>query len=226
MKRYNVFYQVHKGLRTLLYQTAILLQQTDFTHEEQAGEAAGRLTEVIRLFDKHAHTEDHFILPLIAAHEPSVSVLFEAEHERDHQLGSRLSILLNRLAYVETTAAKEETGQALCVAFNEFIAFNLAHMAKEEKDLNRLLWTHFADADLQGITMEIVSKIPFDVLHVYNTWMMRALSNNEISGWLKQIKDAAPDEVFSAMMQLAEAELPADRFQAITSALTEGALLA
>ena len=36
MKRYNIFNQVHKGLRALLYETIIKLQQTDFTDTEDA----------------------------------------------------------------------------------------------------------------------------------------------------------------------------------------------
>ena len=35
MNRYNIFYQVHKGLRELLYNTASRLQQTDFTNAEE-----------------------------------------------------------------------------------------------------------------------------------------------------------------------------------------------
>jgi hypothetical protein len=226
MKRYNLFYQIHKALRCLLYHTGTQLQHTDFCNEEQAAAATERVAFVVRFFDKHAHTEDHYILPIIQTHEPSVATLFEAEHEQDHALGNTLRELLNRLAYVETAESKEETGAAICVAFNEFIAFNLTHMAKEEKALNQLLWKYLNDEQLHAITMEIIKQLPHNFLMESNTWMMRALSNNEISNWLLQIKNTAPDEVFHGMLQLAEAELPAARFEAMTASLTEGALLA
>ena len=44
MKRYNLFYQIHKGLRTMLYETAIGLQQTDFCNEEETDAIAERIS--------------------------------------------------------------------------------------------------------------------------------------------------------------------------------------
>ena len=44
--RVNIFNQIHKGLRALLYDTSILLQQTDFSNEEEMETAVkrGRIT--------------------------------------------------------------------------------------------------------------------------------------------------------------------------------------
>ena len=56
--RYNTFYQVHKALRAMLYETAIQLQQTDFNNEDQAVSLLNNIASVIDLFDKHAYNED------------------------------------------------------------------------------------------------------------------------------------------------------------------------
>lgn len=72
MKRYNIFYQVHKGLRAMLYETAIQLQQTDFSNADEAGNII-RIKEVVELFDKHAHSEDNNILNAIESLKPSAS---------------------------------------------------------------------------------------------------------------------------------------------------------
>ncbi|MBP6287447.1 MAG: hemerythrin domain-containing protein [Ferruginibacter sp.] len=226
MKRYNIFYQVHKGLRAMLYETAILLQQTDFSNEEETNTIAECISEVVVLFDKHAHSEDSNILNTIESFEPSVAGLFAAEHVKDHELSNRLTALVNMLHAATLDQEKEQLGSALRVAFTEFVAFNLEHMAKEERELNRLLWDNFSDEELHGITMQIISQIPVDLLNAFNFWMMRGLSNNEIIHWLKQIKNTAPDAVFNGMMQLAETELSQQRFSIVTESLTEGAMLA
>lgn len=226
MKRYNIFYQVHKGLRAMLYETAILLQQTDFSNEEETNIISDRISQVVVLFDKHAHSEDTNILNTIESFEPSVAGLFAAEHVKDHELSNRLTALVNMLHAETNEGEKEQLGSAIRVAFTEFVAFNLEHMAKEERELNWLLWDNFSDEELHAITMQIISQIPYDLLNAYNLWMMRGLSNNEITHWLKQIKNAAPDEVFNGMIQLAEAELSWQRFSTITESLTEGAMLA
>jgi hypothetical protein len=226
MKRYNAFYQIHKALRALLFETAIMMQHTDFTNEEQADATAKCIAEVVAMFDSHAHTEDRFILPLLEAYEPAVATMFEAEHVQDMELSNRLTSLLNALSNNSSAEAKETIGDTISVAFNEFIAFNLAHMAKEEKELNQFLWKYMTDEQLHGITMEIIANLPFEKLQAANIWMMKGLSNNEISNWLTQIKNTAPDEMFTGMMLLAEKELSPQRFNVIASTLTEGALLA
>ncbi|HAO46744.1 MAG TPA: hemerythrin domain-containing protein [Ferruginibacter sp.] len=226
MKRYNIFYQIHKGLRAMLYESAILVQQTDFSNEEETAGIAGRLGQVVQLFDKHAHSEDTNILDKIESLEPSVATLFAEEHVKDHILSNRLTALINMLQSAGSAAEKEELGSAIRVAFTEFVVFNLEHMAKEERELNKLLWDHFTDEDLHAVTMQIISGISPDLLQSYNYWMMRGLSNNEISSWLIQVKNTAPDGVFNGLMQLAEAELPYERFALITESLTEGAMLA
>jgi hypothetical protein len=226
MKRYNIFYQIHKGLRAMLYDTAQKLLTTDFADEDEAGEAIDRINEVIVLFDKHAHSEDSFILPAIEVHDPTVATLFIDEHIMDHELGNRLINLVKIYSSLELNETREELGSAIRLAFTEFLVFNLQHMAKEEKELNQKLWRYFSDEDLHRITGAIISNIPADLMQPYNIWMMRGLSNSEIIHWLKQIKNEAPEFVFNGMLELAEAELDKERFSLVAGALTEGAMLA
>lgn len=226
MKRYNIFYQIHKGLRAMLYDTAQKLLTTDFANEDEAGEAIDRINEVIVLFDKHAHSEDSFILTAIEAHDPTVATLFIDEHIMDHELGNRLINLVKIYGSLELDETREELGSAIRLAFTEFLVFNLQHMAKEEKELNQKLWKFFSDEDLHNITGAIIANIPADLMQPYNIWMMRGLSNSEIIHWLKQIKNDAPEFVFNGMLELAEAELEKERFALVAGALTEGAMLA
>jgi hypothetical protein len=225
MERYNIFYQIHKGLRVMLYNSATLIQRTDFTNEEEAAEAIDRINEVILLFDKHAHSEDHHILNAIEAHDPSVAELFIDEHVLDHELGNKLITLTRIYGSLDQDETREELGSAIRLAFTEFLVFNLQHMAKEEKELNQKLWNYFSDDELHAMTGTIINGIPSDMLQQYNIWMMRGLSNLEIIGWLRQVRSSAPDFVFSGMLELAEAELDQQRFSAIVGALTEGAMV-
>jgi len=225
MKRYNMFYQVHKGLRAMLYQNALLLQQTDFSNDAELNRIAERISEVVSLFDKHAHSEDNNVLTAIESFEPAAATLFAEEHVQDHELSNRLVAIVNMLHAAASDDEKEELGSALRVAYTAFVAFNLQHMAKEENELNQLLWKHFSDEDLHGITMQIISRIPAEQMSAFNVWMIRGLSNNEIIHWLKQVKDSAPEPVFNGLMQVAEYELPESRFTVIAESLTEGVMM-
>jgi len=226
MNRYNIFYQVHKGLREMLYHTASLLQQTDYSNPEEATGALEQVKDVLFLFNKHAHTEDNFVLPVIEKIEPSAATLFEEEHIQDHELGNRL----NSLLYIFNSCADEPeqaiAAGAIRLAFIEFMIFNLQHMAKEESKLNELLWKHCTDDDLKNITQQIIAQIPPDTIDRYSTWMIRAMNNTEITNWLKEVKNNAPDFIFSRMIALAEKVLPANRWLPVQENMTEGAMLA
>lgn len=226
MARYNIFNQVHKGLRALLYETMIQLQQTDFTNAEETEDVTERIKIILSLFDSHAHTEDLFVLPAIVQYEPSVVDAFEQEHVKDLQLSQQLSDQLKALSLSISTDAKIQMGAVLSTAVLDFMLFNLSHMKKEEEVLNKLLWRYYSDDDLKGITQSIVSQVPPGKMSLYSKWMMRGLNNAEISNWLKEVKNSAPDFVFESLMGVASAELSEQRWQLVQEDLTEGAMLA
>ena len=226
MNRYNIFYQVHKGLREMLYNTASLLQQTDFVNEEETNASFEQVDTVLDLFDKHANTEDHFIIPAIEKHAPSVATLFEEEHVLDHELSNKLRSLLSIFRHTKAIDEKEAVGGAVRIAFVEFMIFNLQHMGKEESKLNELLWEYFSDDELKNITQQILQYQAPETLAQFTAWMFRGLSNNEIKDWLLEVKKNAPEFIFCGMLAMAERELPAYRWEKIQENITEGAMLA
>lgn len=226
MSRYNIFYMVHKGLRALLYETALLIQQTDFTNEEESAQVLEQIEEVLTLFTKHAHTEDTLVFAAIQHCEPAIVDELEKEHGKDHELGLRLSGLVTVFSNSVNEDSKLEAAAALNKAFSEFLVFNIEHMAKEEDIINKALWKHYTDEQLHAITQHIVTIMPPQTMALFSKWMMRGLSNNEISGWLKEVKNTAPDFVFNSLLNTAINQLAEYRWQQIQETLTEGAMAA
>lgn len=215
MNRYNMFNQIHKALRSLLYDTALLLQQTDFMSRDDVKDVLLRIEQVIDVFDKHADTEDSLVLPALAPYEPAVVNVFEEEHDKDHELAQRLKELVFVFLHSEASETRRQTGVAINVAYTEFLIFNLNHMAKEEKVLNRLLWRYYSDEELQQLTQTILSKQSPESMAFAGKWMMRGLSNNEIIAWLKEVQKNAPPFVLQALTATAENELPVTRWKLI-----------
>ena len=226
MSRYNIFFPVHKGLRAALYQTSLSLQQTSFSNAEEAAIAAENVKTIITLFEAHAEKEDGYVLPAIAAYEPSVVSSFEAEHEEDHALGQSLENWLTALKYAVNPKARQTIGEALTAAFVRFSVFNLKHMAKEEDIINKILWRYYSDEELHGITQKIIGSIPPAEMMTFSRWMVRGMSNAEITGWLTGIKQSAPPPVCNAMLALAEEELAVNRWNTVQESITEGAMVA
>lgn len=217
-KRYNVFNQIHKGLRGLLYDTALAIQQTDFS-QDSAASAIEKVNLVVDLFDEHAHHEDTYLLPIVLKHNAPLVEDFEKDHEIDHKLSESLREQTVAWSKATTKAERIAIGQSLFYAFNEFIAFNLYHMNKEENVLLYTLWQHYTDAELLAVQRTIVESIKPEILMIESKWMMRSLNNTEIIEWLTGIKNGAPAEVYEMYTRLAQQELDTDRWTAVATSL-------
>lgn len=226
MQRYNIFNQIHKGLRTMLYDTALSLQHTVFANTDNANETLEKLEQAIHVFHSHAEHEDGFVLPAVKKHVPSLVNEFESEHEKDELLSVSLRNLISAYNLSGNDEARTAAGYAITMAFNEFIAFNLYHMNKEEDKINKVLWEYYTDAELTGITQAIIASIPPDDMTIETRWMIKGLNNNEITNWLSAVKNDAPDVVFKSLLSVAETELPEQRWNEIKECMMEGAMMA
>jgi hypothetical protein len=216
--RYNVFNQIHKALRALFYDTALMIQRTDFNKAE-ANATIERVRLVLNLLDGHSHHEDNFLFPHVMKHDAKLASEFEKDHEIDHELVEELTEHLNNWEKAISGSEKTEAGQKIFYAYNEFLAFNLYHMNKEETVLLYNLWSHYTDEELFGFTQQIIASIPMETLVIEMEWMMRSMSNDEIIEWLKCVKLGAPQELFLQLVMMAQKLLPANRWATIHAAI-------
>ena len=226
MQRYNIFSQVHKGLRALLYHTASSLQQTDFSSAHEADPVMKQVTDVLDLFDQHATSEEIFILPAIERLEPGVAALFREEHRKVQVPGNRIRTLVQMFIHNFSTEERVLLGGAVRFAFVEFLTTHLQQMAKEEDVLNNLLWANYSDEELRAITRQIVAQIAPEDLAKFSRWMLQGLNNSEIIAWLKQVRNNAAGCVFNDLFSAAAKELPDSRWVIIKESLVDGAMVA
>jgi hypothetical protein len=215
MKRYNIFNQIHKGLRVVMYETATLIQQTDFSQKHKGNEAIFKLSKTVGYFHGHSEHEDHFIFPLIARVSPATVAAFEEQHSTDEMLMTNLESLIARWYAEEDPIELAAIGLRVLYDFNDFVAFNIGHMNKEEKELNEVLWAHYTDAELAGVTQQIVASIPQELLIEESRFMMRAANNQELLQWMTGIKMNAPKEVYGSFLKLLAQEISPVRFEEI-----------
>lgn len=222
--RYNTFNQIHKALRALLYDTALTLQQTNFNDAEETALAIEKVKLAADMFDDHAHHEDNYVLPAIAAYEPSVVATFEAEHVTDMKLSAQLKDAIYAVELAQK--AKAEMGAELTKSFIAFMVFNLNHMAKEEDVINKILWRYYSDAEIIAINQKIVANLTPWAMEVSASWMMRGMNTPEIVNWLRAVSKTAPEHISQALFATAERELTDDRFREVLEGLTDGVMIA
>jgi hypothetical protein len=217
--RFNPFGQIHKGLRALLYHTALSLQHTDFTSDDETSDAVTKVKEVIHLFESHAHIEDTRVFPLLKETAPHLVTEFEQQHLRDHELGQQLEQALEAVQTASPGTEKIKAGFQLQIAFTEFTAFNLSHMNQEETIIKEALWKNYTDGELIGLSNSIVASLPPEKNARYSFWMLKGLSTTETIAWYKEIKAHAPAFVFGQMMQVAQSALTEPKYQALQSSV-------
>lgn len=216
MSRHNSFNLVHKGLRSFLYDTALKLQQADLS-SEQSSSVIDQIHQVLILFESHAHNEDTFFNEPLAKINPTVASLFIQEHEEDHRLSNVLSDLIESWRKTSSDEKRLEIGRHLFYAFNEFIAFNLYHMNKEEIQLNEVMWKEYSDVSIKATEQALVQSIPPEKMAVYAKWMLRGNNDADIIRWLTEVRDFAPAEVGMVLKSMASQELSAERYARIES---------
>jgi hemerythrin-like domain-containing protein len=224
--RFNPFGQVHKGLRALLYDTALLLQHTDFSDELEISEAVERVRLVIHLFEHHAHIEDNEVFPLIKTYAPEIVEDFESQHEIDHSLAQGLERCLALFNETNSVGQNRWAGNELLQSFNAFLAFNVDHMKKEETIINGCLWQYYSDAALLKKVQEISAAIPPEENKHFVYWMLKGMATYEIIDWYNSLKHSAPRPVFRLFCGLAAEALPAEQWSRVKEGLQEEALRA
>lgn len=223
MERYNVFNQVHKGLRAFLYETAVQVQQTDFTIPEEAVQALEKIGEALYYFNQHALHVERFLFPFIIEYNPGLITAFKQQYHTNTVQIQQLRGMMN--AYYQGVNAAERTlaGKLIGKGFTAFLVTHLDGMAREDNLLNPLLWRYYNDAQLLGIEKEIVAKWSPRDLAALSKWIIRGMNNTEIIDWLKAIKQTSGTAVFSTFFNSAEKELSESRWLQIQAALVEGA---
>jgi len=221
MQRYNVFLQIHKGLRAMMYETSIALQHTDFDTASNYPPALVKLTQTLEVFDAHAGHEDNFIFSLLHEHCADFVAEMEAEHVTDHALSHQLRALIADYKEATEPLAKHQLGAQICHAFNAFIAFNLTHLNKEETAVNEQLWKHYTDMDIITANRALVSSLKPEEAQMSALWMIKSGTNNELAKWLKGMKGNIPEPMMEMLMGLAKRELPAERFEVIEQGMVE-----
>ncbi|MBS1662366.1 MAG: hemerythrin domain-containing protein [Bacteroidetes bacterium] len=214
--RYNVFGQIHKALRTLMFDSVLQLQRADLSDPENTRPAITRIELLLGMMDGHAHHEDHFILHAAEKHAPALIQEFENEHVTDLALTGQLR---EKIAAYWQAEDKPNAGKEIYYALNDFIAFNLEHMNKEEQVLNLVLWEHYTDAELFGMVQNIQRSIAPAEMDIAAEWMIKGMGNAELLPWFKAVKQEAPPFVFDNLMSIAEKHLAPSRWSQVQAQL-------
>jgi hypothetical protein len=225
-RRYNIFNQAHKALRGLLYDTALVLQLTDFSIPEEACPALEKIEVALSILDHHARNEERFLLEVIRMHDPVSYSFFIEQQAKEESLNHLLKNQIDGYYTSVIPDQQEDNGLLIFDTFNNYLSLQLAHMSTQETAFNMILWSRLTDQDLCRLNNYIILSTPAEIRLIASNWMLRCTSNKELFLWIVEVKDHAPEFVFQSLLELAEKVLPEVRWKKIREGLTEGIMVA
>ncbi|MEI9948005.1 MAG: hypothetical protein WDO74_03245 [Pseudomonadota bacterium] len=150
---------IHKCVRKLLFEQAMLLARCDYRAETSCREACAALDRGFVMLREHAAHEDELIFPVLSELDSGLACEAARQHlalEQHMREIERIAVGL-RLA---TSSERLDLGKQLMQRFNLFVAAQLSHLAFEETELNRVLWRAKTDAELSLLRQAIRERMP------------------------------------------------------------------
>lgn len=217
MQRHDLYTGVHKGLRGLLFTASTEVARTDFACADAARTTSFALRRVLAFLHEHVQHEDEAILPVLAALAPELFADLRSEHARVEGLEQEVAGLLERLERAGE-AERVSLGQRLHARTGLLVAEHLRHMAREEGEVNRVLWAHKTDAELLEIEGRIVGSIPPARLAEWLEVLLPAMAPAERAELLGGLRSAVPGDAFDALVSPARSALGEPAFHAALGA--------
>lgn len=216
--RLDLYRNVHKGIRAMMLDLVTKSGRLDFTDAEALGQFRAEVRDIVELLTSHAHTEDTFMMPLLAQLSPALHQQFNEEHEDQEARLPYLVAALEQLDPKDANAAGR--GHAWSIQLSRIIGELLVHMAHEEEKINPVFWHGLTDAQLHEVEQRLVGSIPPEKMARYLTWMLPAMNHAERASFLGGIQMGAPEPVFQFIRALASKVLTPAEDAKLDEALT------
>jgi hypothetical protein len=221
----DLFTPIHKAIRSMIYDLGGRLQRVDFADPTASSAVLADLqhnfgsavssTCVLCLLHTHAGTEETDVFPSMKSFDP---VLIRGLIDEHQEISLRLVAISKRadeLAAVGPAEQRIAFGIQINREVNEFFAYYLAHMNREEVTIVPAMKEYFTDQEMRAMQGAIIGAMPPERLAGYLRWMLPALNLVELSSLLGGLKHGAPPQVFQFVTGIGVANVDPNRWAAV-----------
>ena len=204
--RYDVYAQIHKGLRSFMADTLLRVGRLDAADELELAEGAAQLRGLLALCRAHLEHENDFMHTAMEARRPGSAAQAAGEHV--HHLHS-IESLEAELRALERSEGEARAAPALELyrSLALFVAENLEHMHYEETAHNEVLWEAYEDAELEAIERALVASVAPEEMAAVARWMLPAMTAPDRAARLAAMRTAMPPQAFAATLAMLKAQL-------------------
>jgi hypothetical protein len=207
----DLYRDIHKGIRTRLFEVTSAAGRTDPGSIADRGVLAGAVHDLVLLLVTHAEHEDSAVQPVIERELPVLADQVARDH---HTLDARM-IGLREMAVAVADPAVHACRPALHRLYLELASFTgayLAHQDLEERVVMPALEAAVGPKEALAVHLSIVGAIPPQEMAASLAFMLPAMNLDDRADMLGGMRAAAPEEAFDGVLALAGSVLaPEDR---------------
>jgi hypothetical protein len=215
--RFNMYRDVHKGLRLLLSELLVSAGRTDFGCQGELERLRVQVQGVFALLKAHAHHENSVFGPVLEAHCPRVASALEADHEEHEAQLLELSCLLTAIDPRRADAA--ERGHQFGLGLARVVGELLAHMSDEEQQAMPALWRKLSDQRLAELSGRLIADLAAWERPLWLKCMLPALNRRERAALLVRMRAAMPGPTFDALLTSAQHQLEEQAYDVLLADL-------
>jgi len=215
--RYDLYKEVHKGIRKELFDLAMLVGSMDFQNPISLETLKETFNRTYNLLETHAHSEDTYVEPLINKVNVDIAKKTSSKHKN---LEDDINELRQKLSGMD--AHKKDSvvqGHAFYLQLTIFIAEYIKHIADEEKIIMPILWNNYNDEELINTSSKIRMGIPEPIMKNFMTCMIPAMNHSERVAMFTGMKMSAPEEVYYGMCMLVQSFLSSSEWRKLENAV-------
>lgn len=203
--RHKPYRNIHKALRRYLLDRVALIGRLDPDDTSDLQTWRATMEELLKVMNDHLVHENTFFHRALH-HKGSANVThFDGDHSQHLQ---KMALLKRQIiAVMHAEGGKTALAYQAYLELTRFVAENLEHMADEETLLTESLWMLFSDEEILAIEHRLVSSLTPEENQFYLRLMLPALNHPERVELLQSMRQGAPEAVFSAALESAQALL-------------------
>jgi len=222
VERYDIYVNIHKGMRAFMSDTLIRVGQVDSDDDGALADTLEALTDLLDFCEAHILHEDTHLHPALDAARDGASDEANDDHVAHAQGIAALRGAVSELRQLEGHA-RRPAARHLYRRLAVFVGENLLHMQHEESEHNACLWAAYSDAELMAIEGAIVGSLsPAEMMRTMR-WMVPAMSPSERLALLGPLVEMLPPPQFEALMSAIRPHLPAPDLARLEAALRRAA---
>ena len=210
--RIDLYAPIHKAYRAFMCDTLLRVGRVDVDDPVEFDDTIDRVTALLTSLRHHARHEDEFLHPLLVrTGQDPASIADHAHH------ATEIAALEALTAHAASAPLSQRAALMLHLyrRLGAFVAANLEHMLDEEIDNNAGLWAFYTDEQLVAAHNKLLASIEPPVFMEIMSWMLPALTPEELVQVMEGTRANAPPSVFDALLSTASRTLAASRYIAL-----------